>query len=528
MKKNFAGMVLICFVANVMPVFAIDKYFDFKNQYLPEKVEFEKKRKLCFFPFRYPESLKKYNYLSKGIPSVLFSGLNSMKFVYDEDVMPIVINYAYGQEKDVSDKEMSGRKFAQDRNTLRLLNEGKLKLLPIKDPRYIPFEMEILDAKDPALLETAIFLGRKNNCFYVVTGEYRLNNDDALFINVELTNMRDGKVYAFSETTGFKRAFQEMGKAVDKLKRGLIKKEMIAIKVDAGDEKDVLVFVDGVYLGKTPLEGKEVIYGKHELFLFKDGFIPETREINLSPQNSKIFSFTLKKTETKGAISVTSEPSGADVYLGMTHLGQTPLKNVPVQVGANQIRISKESYVDFYKGVEIEDKKILKLDAKLKSGDSEIYYKNKNNLFLDYTYYDFSLFSLFSTLFFYAGFIYADLRSSQLTDELRSQYAFANITQIMKLHETLTADEFFAVYAFQEMKIQQIRSEIKGWDKIGSNRKGHRLKGIAPAGIGVMIILSAVFYVLGLDEETIEFGMKPVHIQNLESMESYLHFHKRF
>ncbi|MCC6275943.1 MAG: PEGA domain-containing protein, partial [Leptospiraceae bacterium] len=280
--------------------------------------------------------------------------------------------------------------------------------------------------------------------------------------------------------------------------------------------------------GKTPLEGKEVIYGKHELFLFKDGFIPETREINLSPQNSKIFSFTLKKTETKGAISVTSEPSGADVYLGMTHLGQTPLKNVPVQVGANQIRISKESYVDFYKGVEIEDKKILKLDAKLKSGDSEIYYKNKNNLFLDYTYYDFSLFSLFSTLFFYAGFIYADLRSSQLTDELRSQYAFANITQIMKLHETLTADEFFAVYAFQEMKIQQIRSEIKGWDKIGSNRKGHRLKGIAPAGIGVMIILSAVFYVLGLDEETIEFGMKPVHIQNQESMESYLHFHKRF
>ncbi|MBE7410600.1 MAG: PEGA domain-containing protein [Leptospiraceae bacterium] len=528
MKTITASILLFCFITNATSLFSIDEYFDFKNQYLPEKIEFEKKRKLCLFPFRKPENQKKLDYLSKGIPSILFTGLNSMKFIYDEDVLPIVINHPYGKKKETENEKLLINKFTPDSINLKMLNEGKLKLLPSKDPRYIDFSPEIIAEKETAFLENAIYLGRKNQCYYVITGEYNVKSEDSLFVKIELTNLRDGKVNSFSESTSIKRAFQELEKTIIVLKRSLNKKEMASIEVSTGDEKNTLIFLDGAYLGKTPIDKKEVVSGKHELFLFKDGFLPQTKEIQISTNSQNTFRFELKKIEAKGKISVVSDPPGADVYLGMTLLGQTPLKNISVPVGSNQVRVSKETYIDFFKGVDIVDSKEFKLDVKLKTGDSEIYYKNRANVFLDYTYYDFSIFSLFSTLFFYAGFIYADLRSSQLTDELRSQYAFANITSILRLQGTLTQNEFLATYTYQEIQIQKIRSEIKNWDQIGSNRKGHRLKGIAPAGVGIMLVLSVVFYALGIDEETIEFGMKPIFMQNQESTESYIRIKKSF
>ncbi len=526
--KNISFILILSILAGSVPIFAIDEMFDFTNQYLPEKVEFEKKRKLCIFPFRYSEANKKFSYLSKGIPSVLLSGLNSLKFVFDEDVMAEEINYAYGKEASKVEYKPPNKKKAPDRNTIKLLNEGKLTILPSKDPRYIPLEMEIKEEKEPTLLESNLFVGRKYGCYYVITGEFQIQGEDSLFTTIEISFMRDGKTATIKKNSSVKRAFQEMNDAIEKIKKSLIKKDLIAFQIDTGDEKDVLVFVDGVYMGKTPFDKKEVLPSVHEIFLFKEGFLPEKLTTKISEKTSRVFKFTLKKIEGKGMISVVSDPKEADVYLGMTHLGKTPLKNIPVPVGSNQIRISKEDHVDYYKGVEIKKGETISVNAKLKSGDSEIYYKNKSNLFLDFSYYDFSLFSLFSTLFFYAGFIYADLRASQLSDEMKSQYAFASITQVLAFQSKLTNDEFLAMYAFQDVKIQKTRKEIKSWEKIGSNTKKKRLQGVAPAGVGIMLVLSIVFYWMGLDEETVEFGMKPILHQNPESAESYFRIHKRF
>ena len=194
---------------------------------------------------------------------------------------------------------------------------------------------------------------------------------------------------------------------------------MATIQIDTGEEVDGLVFIDGHYAGKTPLDKSDVAAGQHAITITKEGFETLNRVVNLKKDSVSKYAFALKKLEKKGTISVKTNPEGASVYLGITYLGESPLTNIVVPLGQNRIRIEKEDHVDYYAGFEIEQGKPVTVNAKLKQGKTEDYYKNRLKVFLDYTYFDFSQYSVYSVALFYASFQYWNYRINVHRDTIR-------------------------------------------------------------------------------------------------------------
>ena len=95
-KKTVKSLLL--FFLFSLSIFGIDEYFQFPEQSLPEKIEYEKSRKLCLFPFRSKVENEKFQYLANGIPSVIISNLNGFKYVYDADVLETVVYHAFGDQ----------------------------------------------------------------------------------------------------------------------------------------------------------------------------------------------------------------------------------------------------------------------------------------------------------------------------------------------------------------------------------------------------------------------------------------------
>ncbi|MCE9501543.1 MAG: PEGA domain-containing protein, partial [Leptospira sp.] len=465
-KTAFLFLLIISIFISGLPLLSIDQYFRFTEQTLPESVQFEKKRKLCLFNFRNTKEDPKLDYLSKGVPSVILSGFKDMKLIFDEDVLIESINYPYGNPAVVKEKKTRQR---FDRNTIKELSAGALELLPEKDPRYIKLEVALKEESIPPYLELALGLGRKNKCYYVVTGEFNSPGDDRLAIKSEITFLRDGKNVFISTETSIKRGYQEMGDFVRKIKRSLMKRDPAVVKIDTGEEKDALVFIDGVYIGKSPIDKAEIPDGKHEFYVTKDGFQTEKKTFETFPDRKNDIKFNLSKKEKKGKISVVSEPSGAEVYHGLTYLGDTPLRDIAVPTGSNRIRISKEGYIDHYQGVEITESETANINLKLRVGDTETFYKNKKYVYLDYTYNEFSTFSLYSFLFFYAGFIYANIQADRLHDRQKSKYTYASMLTFVNQRTDITNETKVGLYIYESQGINDLNRKINYYHTYGNN-----------------------------------------------------------
>ena len=66
---------------------------------------------------------------------------------------------------------------------------------------------------------------------------------------------------------------------------------------------------------------------------------------------TSVFSFAAVQ---KGSLQVTSDPSGADVYINAIYKGKTPVKVEGVSIGKAGIKLSKSDYKDDTKLVDIQ------------------------------------------------------------------------------------------------------------------------------------------------------------------------------
>ncbi len=531
-KLRILKSLLIFFLFS-FSIFGIDEYFQFLDQSLPEKVEYEKSRKLCLFPFRNKVENEKFQYLSKGIPSVIISNLNGFKYVFDSEVLETVIIHAFGdQQKEPPAKR---GKPVVNRKTINELNSGTKDALPEKDPRYIKLDVALISMEIPPLLESNLEIGRKNKCFYVITGEYITTEEDSLTINLEFTNRKNGNVEKISESTSLRRAYQEMNSIGFKVKKLLFSKEMAAIQIETGDEVEALVFIDGHYSGKTPLDKSDVAAGQHSITITKEGFETLNRVVNLKKESVSKYVFALKKIEKRGFISVKTNPEGASVYLGITYLGESPVTNVVVPLGQNRLRIEKEDHIDYYAGVEIEQGKPLEVNASLKKGKTEDYYKNRLKVFLDYTYFDFSQYSVYSVALFYASYQYWNFRINVQRDSIRGDPIQNGVVGSLTLFTTYqnyftgsNANSISNLFVFNEYQKGIVASN----EKRVTEFRGYR--DASAAGALTMLVLAGVFYYLGVDNDAFEFAFFPPMPNNtsngltMPTIESYAKFNYRF
>jgi hypothetical protein len=538
MSQFISGLLLFCFFfAQIMPLYSVEDIYKLTEVYTPKTYELEESRKICFFPFREkkvddtPSQPSSQDYLSRGIPAILVTEIRKIGHIYDDNIIANVIRHPMNldakkpkktKEKSTSLRALdqgglsgaSRRKILYSADDLDEIISGKKSLLPLSDPRYIPLVVEFFRehsfSPEP---EDAFRLGSEKNCSYVVTGEYHKTGEDSLVSQYELTYLWNGKVVKNSYTSSFIRAFQELNPLAEKLRKNLIQKEMSKLSVDSEDQTGALVFLDGVYIGKTPILDFPITVGKHEILVTKKDLSEYYQAFEVSRSQAKKISAKLTANPRTSYLTVHSEPEGADVYLGIEKIGTTPLIRAKVPPGKNRLRVGKEEYIDHFTGVSLAVGKEHKENIVLRPGDTEIYYLNKNYVFLDYDYKDFATYSLFASLIFYAGHAYYQMRANRAIDSLRPEIQILNLSQFQNFYFA-SPNLAVAAVLYEEQKIRKIKDEARNYRRIsgdlGMDRQGGKFQGgLMIYGMGLMIITSLSFFLLGIDKESFDIGFDP-------------------
>jgi TolB-like protein len=547
MKHKISAFLLILgLLGNTFPLFSIDDYYNFPNQSYKGSVSFETNRTLCIFPFVGIKEDPTKEYLMKGIPSVLLSELRNLEYTYVEYPRKNIVYHSFGdnpvstlQEKIDSESPNVKRKRKEinDERDLDDLRVGKKQVSPEKDPRYIKITIKQMWEKKPLSPDEAFGVATKLGCDYILSGTFEIN-DNSLKIKAFLFDDYEGKTFPFEHQTSVVRAYQEMGPLGESIRDKLQGKETTFVEVSANGEEGALVYLDGIYLGKTPLANKKFPIGKRSLFVFKEGFFPYKTDVLLEKGKKFQFDTKLSIKLSNSFISVTSNVE-SDVYLGIQYLGKTPISRVSIPSGMNRLRLSKEGYIDSFRGIDAKDGEETIIDIQMREGQTDVYYKNKQNVFLDHTYKDFTTYSIYGALLFYASYAYLNYASRQAYSGARSQVTLTDAFAINSFYQN-HPDEFLFWYYTQNQIIDDAESKAKSLKRMAGtlpmeNRKDRQLvAGPMVILMGLMLVSAATFYFLGLDQETLEIGYLPVNpafvSQGQSAIEGYgyMQFHLRY
>jgi diacylglycerol kinase family enzyme len=146
------------------------------------------------------------------------------------------------------------------------------------------------------------------------------------------------------------------------------------------------IYLDGEYQGTTPKTISDVPPGDHKIELKKSGYEDWSASVSVKADETESVSAGLKpETEIQetGTISITSEPSGAEIYLDGEYQGTTPMTISDVILGDHKIELKKSGYEDWSASVSVKATTPMTISDVI-SGDHKI--KLKKSGYEDWSY----------------------------------------------------------------------------------------------------------------------------------------------
>ena len=117
------------------------------------------------------------------------------------------------------------------------------------------------------------------------------------------------------------------------------------------DPSGANVHLDGTYMGKTPISLDNVVSGSHTIELTKSGYKSKMLAVSLSAGGAENIRESLEPLT--GSISISSDPSGANIYLDGMYKGTAPTTISGLLSGSHTIRLEKDGYEDFSESVSV-------------------------------------------------------------------------------------------------------------------------------------------------------------------------------
>ena len=120
---------------------------------------------------------------------------------------------------------------------------------------------------------------------------------------------------------------------------------------------DAYVYVNGAMVGKTPYVVTGLSTGDHEFMVTKNGYYNWKKTITVLEGQQRSIYATLQPIENTQGILVTSEPSGAKIYLDGVYQGETmsgqayPVTDV--SAGIHSLVLELDGYPDYRTSVSI-------------------------------------------------------------------------------------------------------------------------------------------------------------------------------
>ncbi len=116
------------------------------------------------------------------------------------------------------------------------------------------------------------------------------------------------------------------------------------------------VYLDGQFLGKTPLKYSYLIPGKYELVLKLDHFETFRAPVEAKVGDTFEGKYNLLPAKAVGVIEVESDPEGAKIYLDADYKGLTPQKLENVPAGTYRVHVLHPEKGEAYKTVTVSEK----------------------------------------------------------------------------------------------------------------------------------------------------------------------------
>jgi len=123
------------------------------------------------------------------------------------------------------------------------------------------------------------------------------------------------------------------------------------------------IYINGEYRGETPLT-LEVEAGTYAIRISKDDYQDYTTTVTIEPGKTATVSANL--TQKTGMLKITSEPSGAEVYVDGSYKGTTPL-TLTLTPGTYEVKVVKEDYEPYTQIVTLNADETKTINAKLKA-----------------------------------------------------------------------------------------------------------------------------------------------------------------
>ena len=127
------------------------------------------------------------------------------------------------------------------------------------------------------------------------------------------------------------------------------------------------VYFNNVYIKDkiTPCMLSEVVVGQHSIKLTKSDYFNETEKVSVSAGRTTHLHENLTKCPRYGSLDISSDPSGAKVYLDDVYTKDTPCMLSEVVVGPHTLKLTKFGYDDEIRKVSISVGETLSLHVKL-------------------------------------------------------------------------------------------------------------------------------------------------------------------
>ncbi len=130
------------------------------------------------------------------------------------------------------------------------------------------------------------------------------------------------------------------------------------------------VFLDGRFVGSTPLVLKNVPYGRHGVRLTRHGYRDWVKLVTVSAKVVKVDAKLPPRAA--GSLVVDSDPPEAEVFVNGRFAGRAPVSLHRLPAGPVHVRVEMEEYLPFKREVAVANGKTTKVKAALQS-KTEVY-----------------------------------------------------------------------------------------------------------------------------------------------------------
>ena len=226
----------------------------------------------------------------------------------------------------------------------------------------------------------------------------------------------------------------------------IINRPYTVLKIDSFPT-DSLVYLNGFYIGSTPLIYPTAPIGEQRILFLKEGFNREEILTAITPNQTNCINYKLQALNNSGIVSITASIPDAEIYINAQYKGKTPLiiSNLTLY---NKYRVEilnpaaplSSNRNSVYKNITLtDDKKSINIDAQFKSYETSYRTKAQTAL-LTATYL-----SWFTTIGLLGASFYTQARSKEANDLANAFGTVTSSVEQERLNQYIADRDRFAV-----------------------------------------------------------------------------------